>query len=292
MIETRAVQTMSPIRGIMLMIAAVASFTVLDSTAKYLTNDLPVFEVVWARYLFSLLIFPVIFPIASVREAFKTKRPWVQIARALLLVGATVSIFFAVHYLPLAETYAISFISPFLAALFAIVLLREKVSSRRWIAIAVGFGGVLIVLRPGIDIFGWATLFPLAMAVFWALYQVVTRLLSATEPPLTTLFFTMMTGSAVLTCVVPFIWVMPGPNAWMLMGFMGLVGLIGQWLLIKAYAIATSSLLAPFAYTQIVWATLIGYVVFGDFPSVSTLIGVAVVIIGSLMVLNTSKDGD
>lgn len=283
---------MPPIRGIMLMIAAVASFTVLDSTAKYLSKDLPVFEVVWARYLFSLLIFPVIFPIASVREAFKTKRPWVQISRALLLVGATVSIFFAVHYLPLAETYAISFISPFLAALFAIVLLGEKVSRRRWIAIAFGFGGVLIVIQPGSGIFSWAIVFPLAMAVFWALYQVVTRLLSATEPPLTTLFFTMMTGSVVLTTIIPFIWVTPGPKAWMLMGFLGLVGLIGQWLLIKAYAIATSSLLAPFAYTQIVWATLIGYVIFGDFPGVSTLIGVAVVIIGSLMVLNTSKDGD
>ena len=250
MSEPVAIKTLPPTRGIMLMIAAVASFTVLDSTAKYLSNDLPITEIVWARYALSLLLFPLVFPVASVREAFRTKHPWLQVGRALLLVGATASIFFAVHYLPLAETYAVSFISPFLAALFAKIFLGEKVSKRRWIAIAVGFCGVVIVVQPGSGNFGWAIMFPLAMAVFWALYQVVTRSLSTKEPPLTTLFITIMTGSVLLTFVLPFNWVMPGPMAWLLMGFMGVVGLLGQWLLIKAYALATQSLLAPFVYVS------------------------------------------
>lgn len=291
MTDTGIIRALPPMRGIILMIAAVASFTVLDSTAKYLSNDLPVIEIVWARYMSSLVLFAVIFPAASVSEALRTKRAGIQIGRALLLVGATISIFFAVHYLPLAETYAISFMSPFLAALFAMVLLGEKVSGQRWIAIATGFAGVLIVIQPGRDVVSWAIVFPMLMAVLWALYQVVTKLLSATEPPLTTLFFTMATGAILLTAIVPFFWVMPEPSAWLLIGFMGLVGLLGQWLLIKAYALASPSLLAPFAYTQIVWATLIGYLVFGDFPELSTTVGVIVVIVASLMVIRTSRGG-
>lgn len=291
MADTGTIRALPPMRGIMLMIAAVASFTVLDSTAKYLSNDLPVIEIVWARYISSLVLFAVIFPAASISEALRTKRAAIQIGRGLLLVGATISIFFAVHYLPLAETYAISFMSPFLAALFGMVLLGEKVSGQRWIAIATGFAGVLIVIQPGRDVVSWAIVFPMLMAVLWALYQVVTKLLSATEPPLTTLFFTMATGAILLTAIVPFYWVMPEPSEWLLIGFMGLVGLLGQWLVIKAYALASPSLLAPFAYTQIVWATLIGYLVFGDFPELSTIVGVIVVIVASLMVIRTSKGG-
>lgn len=291
MTDTGSGRALPPMRGIILMIAAVASFTVLDSTAKYLSNDLPVIEIVWARYVSSLVMFAIIFPAASVSEALRTKRVGIQIGRALLLVGATISIFFAVHYLPLAETYAISFMSPFLAALFAMVLLGEKVSRQRWMAIGTGFAGVLIVIQPGRDVVSWAIVFPMLMAVMWALYQVITKLLSATEPPLTTLFFTMATGAIVLTAIVPFFWVMPEPDAWLFLGFMGLIGLLGQWLVIKAYVVASPSLLAPFAYTQIVWATLIGYLVFGDFPEPSTIVGVIVVIAASLMVIRTSRGG-
>lgn len=279
-----------PVRGIVLMIGAVASFTVLDSTAKFLSRDLPVIEIVWARYMFSLLIFPLVFPHASIREAFRTRRPWLQMGRALLLMVSTASIFFAVRYLPLAETYAISFVAPFLVALFAGVILHEKVSPIRWLAMTLGFGGAVIVIQPGSDVFDWAVLFPLTMAVSWALYQVITRLISDTEPPLTTLFFTMMVGAAVMSVVVPFFWVMPAQEEWMLMVFMGGVGLFGQLLLIKAYGVATSSLLAPFAYTQIIWATLIGMFVFGDIPEIFTIIGVAIIILGGLLVTSSSTN--
>lgn len=279
-----------PVRGIVLMIGAVASFTVLDSTAKFLSRDLPVIEIVWARYMFSLLIFPFVFPHASIRKAFKTRRPWLQMGRALLLMVSTASIFFAVRYLPLAETYAISFVAPFLVALFAVVILHEKVSPIRWLAISLGFGGAVIVIQPGTDVFDWAVLFPLTMAASWALYQVITRLISDTEPPLTTLFFTMMVGATLMSVVVPFFWVMPAQEEWMLMGFMGGVGLFGQLLLIKALGMATSSLLAPFAYTQIIWATLIGMFVFGDIPELFTIIGVAIIILGGLLVTSSSTN--
>jgi drug/metabolite transporter (DMT)-like permease len=247
-------------------------------------------EIVWTRYFFALLMFPLLFPKTNLRKVWQTNHPWRQIGRALLLVGSTASIFFAVHYLPLAETYAVSFLSPFLVALLAMVFLGEKVTARRWSAIALGFAGVIIVIQPGGGVFSWAVVFPLAMAVFWAAYQVVTRLMSATEPLLTTLFFTMAVGVIALTPAMPFLWVMPDLQAWLLMLFMGLTGLVGQALLIKAYALAAASLLAPFAYSQIIWATVIGYFVFGDLPGLSTIIGVAVVIVGGFLVVSTSKD--
>ncbi len=290
MVEGVASRGAQPVRGIMLMIVAVASLTVLDSTAKFLSGDLPVIEIVWARYMFSLLIFPIVFPHDSIRQAFRTDRLWIQIGRALLLMGATGSIFFAVRYLPLAEAYAISFVAPFLVALFAVLFLGEKVSAKRWLAITLGFGGAVIVIQPGGEAFNWAVIFPLTMAVCWALYQVVTRLISSTEPPLTTLFFTMMVGATVMSGVVPFYWVMPGQQEWMLMVFMGVVGLFGQFLLIKAYSAAASSLLAPFAYTQIIWAMLIGLFVFGDFPNTSTIVGVLIIISGGFLVTSSSRE--
>ena len=291
MIEPGATTKTVPMRGILLMIGAVVSFTVLDGTSKYLSDSLPVIEVVWARYVFSLLIFPIFFPLASVRKAFQTKRPWVQIGRALLLVGGTASMFFALRYLPLAETYAITFISPFLVSIFAIIMLRETVSVRHWAVIGTGFCGALIVIQPGGDSFNWAIIFPIMMAIFWALYQVITRLISASEPPLTTLFFTMLVGGVCLSTAVPFFWVPPDMKSWGLMGFMGVIGLVGQYSLIKAYALADASVLAPFVYTQIIWASLIGFFVFGDVPGISTLIGVTIIIASGLIIMKTSRDG-
>ncbi len=278
-----------PWRAILFMLAAVASFTLLDSTAKSLAKDLPVVEVVWARYVFSLLLFLLLFRNESLTKLWQTDRPWQQIGRALLLVGATAFIFFAVDYLPLAETYAISFVSPFLAALFAVLFLGEKIKAARWLAITAGFIGAVIVIQPGSGLYSWAVVFPLGMAVCWALYQIVTRHLSATEGPSTTLFFTMLVGAAVTTPVVPFFWVTPDWQSLILMACMGLIGLVGQGLLIKAYGLADASLLAPFAYTQIVWATSIGFLVFGDLPNTTTIIGVTVIILSGLLLIGTVR---
>jgi drug/metabolite transporter (DMT)-like permease len=234
--------------------------------------------------------------IRAFHERFATlseedQRPWIQIGRALLLVGGTASMFFALRYLPLAETYAITFISPFLVSIFAIIMLRETVSVRHWAVIGTGFCGALIVIEPGGDFFNWAIIFPIMMAIFWALYQVITRLIGASEPPLTTLFFTMLVGSVCLSTAVPFFWVPPDMKSWGLMGFMGVIGLVGQYSLIKAYALADASVLAPFVYTQIIWASLIGFFVFGDFPGISTLIGVTIIIASGLIIMKTSRDG-
>jgi len=285
MMEAGDEPSQRPFVSTSLMLIAVLSFTILDSTAKFLSADLPIVQLVWARYLFSLLLMGFLIRKHGLGNMVRTNRPILQIFRALLLVGGTGSIFFAVKLLPLAETYAISFVSPIFAVLFAIVILGENVGAWRWYAIGLGFCGILIVIQPGTGAVSWAAIFPLLMAIFWALYQVLTRFMSTSEAPVTTLFYTMFVGAVATTPAAMFVWVQPGMDAWLLMFFMGLIGMIGQLLLIKAYAGAQASLLAPFTYTQIIWAALIGYFIFDDEPGLSTLAGAAIVVMSGLFVL-------
>lgn len=273
-----------PVAAILLMVFAVFSFTVLDSTAKVLAPSYPVVQIVWGRYLFSLAFMTLFLLKGGGAGLWRTARPLFQVVRALMLVGATASIFMAVKFLPLAETYAISFISPFIVALAAALILRERVGLWRWAMIALGFAGVLIVLRPGGGALGLAALFPALMACFWSAYQIMTRIIGSTDPPLTTLFYTVLTGSLVSSLVVPFVWQPMSMAGWAGLAFAGTVGLIGQLALIRAYALAEASLLSPFVYTQIVWAALIGFFLFGDVPDGATLAG-TVLIVGSGLLL-------
>lgn len=278
-----------PGAAILLMVFAVFSFTVLDSAAKHLAPSYPVPQIVWGRYLFSLVFMALFLLKGGAAGLWRTARPLFQIIRALMLVGATTSIFMAVKFLPLAETYAISFISPFIVALAAALILRERVGLRRWLMIALGFAGVLIVLRPGGGALGLAALFPVMMACFWAAYQIMTRIIGSTDPPLTTLFYTALTGSLVSSLAVPFVWQPMSLAGWAGLAFIGAVGLIGQLALIRAYTLAEASLLSPFVYTQIVWAALIGYVVFGDVPDGATLAGTVLIVASGLLLMRQPR---
>lgn len=265
------------------MLFAVLSFVLLDGSAKYLSAELSTPQLVWARYSFSLFLMAAFLPWLGWRRLVLTKRPVAQIGRGMLLVCATASIFTGMRFLPMAEAYAISFVSPAIVAALAIPILGERVSAARWLAIGAGFVGVLVVIRPGAGAISWAAVFPLAMATFYGLYQIMTRVLGPVDSPLTTLFYTMLVGAIVSSLVVPFFWQIPTPGALAIMVWMGFIGLIGQLALIRAFAHAPASLLAPFAYTQIVWATIVGYLVFGDIPDVATAIGSIIVIASGLL---------
>lgn len=280
--NAEAAQESRPLLGVGLMILAVLSFTLLDSIAKYLAAWNPVPQLVWGRYFFSLLLMLLFIPRMGFSTLVRTDRPLFQIARAVMLIGATGSMFMAVKFLPLAETYAISFTSPLLVALAAALLLGERVGWQRWSAIALGFLGVVLVIRPGSSLFGWAAVYPLMMAAFWAAYQIMTRMIGRSEHPVTTLFYTSMVGSVIASFAVGFFWQAPDLEAWLGMAVMGVIGFLGQLALIRAYALAEASRLSPFVYTQIVWATLIGFAVFGDLPDAMTVLGAGIVIASSL----------
>ncbi len=281
-----------PLAAIGLAMFAVFSFTLLDSGAKYLSGHVAMPQIVWGRFICHFALLFVLVPKTGLAVFVRTARPGAQLARAAALIATTTSMFFAVKYLPLAETYAVSFVSPFLVALGAALFLGERVGRRRWLAVAGGFAGVCIVLRPGGIMFGWPLVLPLGMAISWAACLLITRQLGPTEHPLATLFYSALLGAVCSSLAVPFFWQPLALADWLVLICMGAAGLVGQLASIRAYALGEASLLAPLGYTQIIWAGLIGLVIFGDVPDVGTIVGAAVVVASGLFLLGRSNATD
>jgi drug/metabolite transporter (DMT)-like permease len=192
-------------------------------------------------------------------------------------------------FLPLADATAIVFISPLMITALSIPLLGEKVGIRRWIALCVGFVGVMVVIRPGTGAFNPAALLPLASATTWALCLVLTRTMHGADRVLTTLFYSTLTGLVAAGLMLPFFWVPPTPGALALMAGQGVLSTAGQALLIFGYGRAPASVLAPFHYSQMLWATLIGYFAFSTIPDVPTWAGAAIVIASGLYVIHRER---
>ena len=267
------------LNGIILMLIASVTFSVLDMQAKYLSQTYPVIQISWARYFGHFVLMMVFLWPKYGRTLLQNNRPVMQFVRSILLVLCTFMFFTAVSLMPLADAVAISFASPVIATALSVPLLKEKVGIRRWIAVAIGFAGVLIIVRPGAGVMNWASILALGTAFFFSLFQLMTRMLSKTENALTTLFFSAVIGAAVLTIVVPFYWVTPlgWQHAAMLAG-LGLFGGFGHYLLIKAHEFAPVAVLSPLSYSSLIWGTIFGYFVFREFPDQWTLTGAAVLI--------------
>ncbi len=273
-----------PLAGMAWMVAGVGLLTLMDGTGKVLvTGGLPLVQVVWARYAFNLLALLALLRLRR-RALVPSRRLALQLARGLAMVAATAAMILSLRLLPMAETYAVGFVSPVLVALLAGPLLGERVDARRWAAALGGFAGVLLVLRPGSGIFGVAALAPLAMAVFFALYQLATRVLGRSDPPETTMFHSAWVGTAVTTPLLAPVWHVPTPAEWALMALMGGLGLASHLAMIRAFALAPASRLSPLVYSQMIWAVAFGWLVFGDLPDPWTVVG-AVVVAGSGLLL-------
>lgn len=266
-----------PFRAILMILAAVAMFAVLDSISKYLTRFYPVTMVVWARYaLHTLLVVLALGP--RLRLALvRTARPGAQCVRGLLLASSSLFFVGALRYMPLAETSAISFLAPLLVTLLAVMVLKEKVESARWLAVAGGFVGVLTIIRPGSGIFAWASLLPLGTAACFGWYQILTRRLAGLESPYVSIFYSGLVGTLMLSLVLPWSWTPPRSASHLaLFAAIGIIGGLSHLILIKAYDFAPASRLAPFSYSQLIWATVAGYIAFGDFPDHWSLIGIGI----------------
>jgi drug/metabolite transporter (DMT)-like permease len=284
-IAAPATPAANPLRGILLMLGVGLSFTILDATAKHLRQSLPVMEIAWGRYLFHLVVLPLFLGGQSLRSAFRSARPGLQILRSALLLGSTVFFFLAVKHIPLADATAIGFASPLMVTALSVPLLGEQVGIRRWIAVIVGFASVFLIIRPGFGMVHWAMSLPVLTAACFALYQITTRILSRSDGTHTTYFFSATVGLAVTTACLPSLWVMPDLWGWLSLVFLGAAGGFSHYLLIRAFALAPASLLAPFAYVQLIWSMPIGYLWFGDFPDLWTIGGGAIVCLSGLYVL-------
>ena len=276
--------------GIGLMCCAVISFAFLDTIAKYLGGHMDILQVVWARYTGGFILTLLVSNPVSHPGLMKTERPILQVVRALFLVCSTISNFLAFRYLQLDQALSILFSTPFLVAILAGPILGEWIGWRRWVAILVGFSGVLLVTRPGAGGMHWAAFYSVASAIFYSLYIIATRLLARTERTHTTLFYSNLVGALSMLPVLPFVWAMPD-NPWLifLMAVFGAFGSFGHYLLIAAHRLAPASSLAPFMYTQLVWAILLGYLVFGDVPNSWTLAGAGIVVASGLYLLHRER---
>lgn len=279
----------SPLQGIALICLAVFCFIIMNTQVRYLRLEgFPVAEIVWGRYLFHLLPIMLIFP-RRIPTLLVSERKGMQIIRSVLVLAATVCMFLAVGLMPLADAVAISFIAPFFAVGLSVLLLRERVGPRRWIAVLVGFAGMLIIVRPGSGVFAWAALLPIGMAFLYSLYQVVTRMVRDAADPLNALFYTALVGAIATSVVVPFDWRTPTPFEWLLLVGIGVFGGVGHYAVIRAYERAEVSLVAPFAYTELIWAVLFGFVVFGDFPDEWTFVGAGIIAAAGIYVLHRER---
>ncbi len=266
------------------MLTAVLCFSSIDTTGKYLSGFYPVPEVVWVRYsVHALLMIAFLAPRIG-WGLIRTAQPGGQIVRAGLLLGSTLCNFSALAFLPLAEVKAISFVSPLLVTVFAVWLLREHVTLSRWAAVVVGFLGVLFIIRPGSHMLSWAAFLALGTALCYSLYQIMTRKFSEDEDPIVTLFFSAIVGCIVLSVVMPFMWVTPALAHVPLFLYLGTAGMVGHFLLIKALELERASVLSPFGYTQLIWVTFFGYLVFGQWPDRHAFIGMAVIVGSGLYV--------
>jgi drug/metabolite transporter (DMT)-like permease len=268
-----------PLRGIALLVAAVSTFSVMDTTAKWLSQFYPVPAVVWSRYAAQVLVMLVVLGPRHRLRLLATRRPRLQIVRGLVLVGSTMLFFSAISLMPLAEAAAISFVSPFILVALSVAFLGERARPSTWAAVAVSFIGVLFIIRPGTAVFSPVAVLPLVTAFFFAVYQLLTRKLAGLDSTLATLFISALIGALVMTAVVPFFWT-PLVSRWHAVLFLGMGALAtaGHFMLIRAFELAPASTLAPFVYAQLVAVLMLGWVVFGHFPDGWSLVGMAIIV--------------
>ena len=278
------------LKGIILIIAAIGVFSVMDTCAKYLAQFYPVPGITWARYAINFAMISAYLAYKGRFGIWRSKRPAIQLARGLLLVASTLLYFTSLSVLPIAEAAGIGFVLPLFVAGLAIPILKERLEMPRLIAILVGFGGALIIVRPGSGVFTWYALLPVAMAFCNALYQIFTRMIAGVDGPWTSLFWGALIGSVLMSAIAPFFWVMPhDPWHWALLLTMGFLATIGHLALIRAFDYAGATTLAPFVYTQLIWVMLLGWAVFGDFPDGWSLVGMAIIVASGMYIVNRQR---
>ena len=278
--------------GIGLISLTYVMFTLLDGSAKWLVQSVPVLVVVWLRFLtHALLASALLFPIRGLALVRTRHLRW-HVARGLMFCAMTGINFWALQYLQLTVTASIFFTVPILIALMSAPLLGERMDARRWAAILLGFAGVLVIVRPGSDAFHPAMLLSMVNAVLYAAFNLMTRKLAAYDPPETIQFLPAVVASVVLAPFALAAWESPqGWFEWLLLCLMGVFGGTGHYLLAAAHRYAPASTLAPFLYQQILYMALFGYLVFGSVPDAAVWVGAAIVISSGLYLFARERRG-
>jgi drug/metabolite transporter (DMT)-like permease len=286
--------THHPLRAIALFLMAMLLFATLDTTAKHLAQTFPVPMLVWARYTFHFLLMLLVLGWSMRGRLIATRHPVEQVLRALLLVATTGFGVAALRIMPLAESTAIFFVAPLIVTVLAVPLLGESVGGRRYVAVLAGFAGVLLIARPGGTLPAAGVAAALVAAVAYSGYQILTRRIARHENAVTMVFYTALVGTAVMTLALPWYWSGPMPD-WrqaLLICSLGIYGGTGHFLLTRAFRLAPASTLSPFQYVQLVWATLLGWLVFGQLPDgLSMAGGLVIAASGVAIALDERRSG-
>lgn len=265
---------------------ATVLFVTMNAGVKSLSAHLPTVELIWARNLGHFLFITAIFaPGHGGWRLFETHKPLLQLARSLLLISSTSFFFTALAYVPLADATAVSFTAPIIVAALAGPALGERVSLGHWVAIGAGFGGALIILRPGSEAANPYALLVLGSAACYAGYQLLTRYVAGFDTPETSVAYSALVGTAVFTAIVPFFWKTPERLVhWLILSALGVLGGLGHYCVARAFVRGPASTISPFHYIQLVWAAVAGYLLFGDVPSLWTWGGAAVIVASGLRI--------
>ena len=257
---------------------------VMDGFAKYLSSDLPILQITWARYFFTVVFtLPIMFFFFK-RHLVWSDKPILQILRGLILLSANICFFYSISIISLAKALTLAFIAPLIVTAFSPVFLGEKVGFRRWTAVTIGFIGSLVVIRPGFLELNFASLAALCTGFLYGFYLIITRKLSSSDNPLLTLLLTGLVGAILVSLIIPFYWVKPSLNQWSLMAGIGVFACIGHLFLILSLKYADASKLAPLGYTEIIPNIMIGYYFFSEIPDKWTYIGLFIIILSGLYI--------
>ncbi len=275
--------------GIALILVTLLLFVSMDTLVKYLVQRNPAPVLIWLRFLVHMVVAAgIMLAVPRLRHLVRSKAPARQLLRSALLLSTTSSFFFGLKYLKFADLVVLNQAAPLIVVVLSVFFLGEKVGPRRWLGVLVGFAGVLIVLKPGFG-FEWASLFGIASAIIYAVYQIMTRSLSLADHTMTTFFYTASVGSVVMAAAAPFFWQTPIWSDAILACLPGIFGGFGHLLLIMAFARSEASLLAPYFYTVIIWATLLGWALFGEVPDVATFVGAGLIVTAGFYVWHRER---
>lgn len=264
-------------------------FSAVDTLAKFLTDSLHPLQIVWIRQLGLVAGTILLMGIYGVR-IFITAHPVLQLARGVLAAGSATLFIIAISYVALADAIAVTFIAPLIVTVLSAVLLAEKVGLHRWSAIIAGFLGTLVVIRPGFESFHPALLLVLFAATLFAGRQIISRLLSGSDNAYTTVAYTALASSLVLSVPAFYVWVTPQTSQQiLLLTIMALLAGLAEFMVIKALQIAHAGLVAPVQYTILIWGTLYGFLIFADLPDIFTFAGAAIIIASGLYTVHRER---
>ena len=270
------------LRGILLALLAMLLFGLMDAASKYLSARYPTSQIIWLRYVFTIPMVLVVLAPGGIGRSLRSGRPWLQVLRSCLLVLEIGLVVWCFGRMPLADVHAMLALTPLAVTALSVPLLGERVGPRRWAAVAVGFAGVMIILRPGLGVVQPAALVALVSVLLYGLYQVLTRLVGRSDSAQTSLLWQLVVGAALASFVVPFSWRTPEPQHWPLFVLVAALGGTAHYAMIRALQLAPAAVIQPFTYTLLLWAVVIGYLGFGDLPDAWTLAGAGVIVAAGL----------